>query len=209
MRKGMVIKMKKKSIREKGPIIILLICVIGAVIGLILLRFRGSVVIHAGETVSLNQEIVFYRQDDERWAAETMGDSMYTLAESGCLVSCIASAVTMMGDEETPYTLNEIFSQKNVFDAEGNLLWDSLRNTGEYGADVFKDVTDELLANLLKDGKYPIIRVRMHGLGNFHYVLIVKAEAGEYYCMDPLQDGPVPLSQYGNRVYAVRCVYPQ
>ncbi|MDE5931072.1 MAG: hypothetical protein K2H40_01125 [Lachnospiraceae bacterium] len=201
--------MRRKAARRAGYIIILLVCIAAVVLGFILLRFRGSVAVHARVTVSANKEIVFYRQDDEQWAAETMGSSAYALAESGCLVSCIASAVTMMGDEKTPYALNEMFSRKNVFDAEGNLLWDNLRNTGEYEAEVFGGVTDELLVKLLKEGKYPIIRVRMYGLGNFHYILIVKAENGEYYCMDPLRDGLIPLSQYGNRVYAVRCVYPK
>ena len=87
-------------------------------------------------------------------------------------------------------------------------MWEKLRSTGEYEADVFSEVTSELLMKCLKDGKYPIVRVRMYGLGNFHYVLIVKAEDGEFYCMDPLKDGLIPLSDYGNRVYAVRCVYP-
>ena len=201
--------MRRKTGKRACSVIVLLAGIVIIVLGFMLLRFRGSTVVHAGEMISSNPKIVFYRQDDERWAAETMGDSAYTLAESGCLVSCIASAVTMMGHEKTPYSLNEMFSGQNVFDAEGNLLWDNLRNTGEYEAEVFGSVTEELLTSLLKEGKYPIVRVRMYGLGNFHYVLIVKAEAGEYYCMDPLRDGLVPLSLYGNRVYAVRCVYPK
>lgn len=55
---------------------------------------------------------------------------------------------------------------------------------------------------------YPIVRVRMKGLGNFHYVLIVGAENGTFLCMDPLneQGEVVPLSEFGNRVYAVRYI---
>ncbi len=199
--------MRRKTGKRAGAVIVLLVCIVIAVLGFMRLRFRGSIVVHAGEMISSNPKIVFYRQDDEQWAAEAMGDSIYTLGKSGCLVSCIASAVTMAGDEKTPYDLNEMFSRQNVYDAEGNLLWDNLRNTGEYEAEVFGSVTEELLTSLLKEGKYPIVRVRMYGLGNFHYVLIVKAEDGEYYCMDPLRDGLAPLSLYGNRVYAVRCVY--
>lgn len=47
----------------------------------------------------------------------------------------------------------------------------------------------------------------MYALGNFHYVLIIGSEDGEYLCMDPLRDGITKLSDYGSRVYAVRCVY--
>ena len=47
----------------------------------------------------------------------------------------------------------------------------------------------------------------MHGLGSFHYVLIVGSEDGEYVCIDPLEDGLTRLSDYLNRVYAVRVVW--
>ena len=114
----------------------------------------------------------------------------------------------MMGEESTPRALNEEFAAQNVYDGEGNLLWERLRKTGKYEADVFAEVTEELLTECLKDGKYLIARVRTGGLFKFHYVLIVKAEDGMFYCMDPLKDGLTPLSQYGNRIYAVRCVYP-
>lgn len=125
------------------------------------------------------------------------------MEKSRCLVCCIASAVSMMGEEKTPHTLNVEFSGQQVFDGEGNLLWEKLRSIGEYEADVFGEVTSGLLMKCLKEGKYPIVRVRMYGWGNLHYVLIVKAENGKFYCMDPLQDGLTSLSLYGSRVYAV------
>lgn len=53
-----------------------------------------------------------------------------------------------------------------------------------------------------------IDRMMKNGLGNFHYMLIVKAENGEFYCMDSLEDELTELSRYGNRVYAVRCASP-
>lgn len=62
------------------------------------------------------------------------------------------------------------------------------------------------MKNCLEHGKFPITRVRMSGIGNFHYVLIVKLEDGIYFCMDPLEDELQPLSHYRNRVYAIRCV---
>ena len=61
----------------------------------------------------------------------------------------------------------------------------------------------------LNDGKYPIVRVRMSGVGNFHYVLIVGAKEDVYICMEPLEDELTALSKYGNRIYAVRCVWKE
>ena len=196
--------MNKKRIQI---IITILLCLLFIVAAFISIRFRGSTPVHAKEDILPEREIVFYRQDDERWAQETLGDSKYTMEKSGCLVCCIASAVSMTDKEKTPQTLNDEFSLQNVFDAEGNIVWGNLNSTSEYHAEIFQGVSEEILEECLKNGRYPIVRVRMYGIGNFHYVLIVKAEEGMFYCMDPLQAGLIPLSQYGNRIYAVRLVY--
>ena len=62
--------------------------------------------------------------------------------------------------------------------------------------------------HLLEQGCYPIARVRVAGLGNYHFVLIVGAQDGEYLCMDTLNEKEevVPLSKFWNRIYAVRYV---
>lgn len=196
-----------KAVLKWKYIVFCLMILLLAGVAFITLRFRGSKVIHAKEDVLPGKEVVFYRQDDDRWAEENLGESSYTLKSSGCLVCCIASAVSMMDEkEETPLMLNEQFSVENVYDAEGNILWGNLRKSGNYEVDVLSEVSGDLLTEYLKEGKYPVVRVRMHGIGNFHYVLIVKAENGEFYCMDPLQDGLVSLAEYANRIYAIRCV---
>lgn len=197
--------MKRK---KAGLLIVILLFLLLIAAVFIFARFRGAVVVHANKDVIPEQEVVFYRQDDERWAQETLGSSKYTMEGSGCLVCCIASAISMTGGEITPEVLNDKFFAQNVYDAEGNVVWNSLQNAGEYQAEVFGEISNGILEEYLKNGCYPIARVRMHGVGNFHYVLIVKAESGMFYCMDPLRDGLVPLSKYGNRIYAVRCVYP-
>lgn len=202
----------EKSYMKRRKRIISIIIGIGAVLivltGLFVVRQRGSKVLHSSMDILPQKEIVFYRQDASVWADEFLGGSSYTLESSGCLVSCIASAVTMMGEAvETPQSLNAQFSELGVYDSDGNILWGNLNNMEKYGVEVYADVSAKILENNLKEGRYPIVRVRMHGVGSFHYVLIVKAEGGTFYCMDPLADGLQPLSAYGNRVYAVRCVY--
>ena len=108
--------------------------------------------------------------------------------------------------EETPGALNKKFSNRQVYDSEGNLQWEQLNALGEYRVDVYREVTSEVIDTCLSEGGYPIARVRMYALGNIHYVLIVGVQDGEYLCMDPLQDKLMKLSSYGNRVYALRCV---
>lgn len=174
----------------------------------VILRFRNGVRIEARQEIMTVADIICYRQDDVRWGDDRLGESRFTLRSSGCLVSCMASALSMgRGKEETPETLNEKFTAGRVYDGEGNIQWERLRELGDYQADVYQEVSAELVDACLSEGKYPIVRVRVHGIGSFHFVLVVGAENGEYLCMDPLQDGITRLRDYGNRIYAIRCVY--
>lgn len=50
-----------------------------------------------------------------------------------------------MGEKWKNLELNSIFSENNVYDAEGNIQWGQISEM---------------------DGKYPIVRVRMSGVGN-------------------------------------------
>lgn len=171
------------------------------------LRFRGSVTVHAGEEIEPGAEIAFFRQDDERWAQERLGDSDFTMKSSGCLVCCITSALVMGGKiQETPYEVNRRFSQQGVYDSQGNIVWDHLRRSEGCEVEIFGTGDEKLLSECLQKGKYPIVRVRVNGTGNFHYVLITGAHEGEFYCMDPMKDGERSLAEYGNRIYAVRLV---
>lgn len=199
-----------KRIKSKKAFLLgtFIFCFFVLMSGFIVLRFRGGRTVHAKEDVVADGEVTMYRQDDERWAEETLGDSSYTMKKSGCLVTCIASAITMMDKEKTPAALNAEFTSNYIYDAEGNIVWGNLQDLGAYEVEVFQTADEEILMECLKAGRYPIVRVRMYGIGNFHYVLIVKAENGEFYCMDPLESDLTTLSKYADRIYAIRCVSP-
>lgn len=174
-----------------------------AVCFIFMFRVRGSVKVYSDRDIAASEDYVLYRQDNDLWAEDHLGGSLFTMESSGCLVTCIASAMNI-----DPKTLNEQFSSYNVYDSEGNLLWGNIKNVDEsYHVEVFSEASEDILLNCLDQGRFPIVRVRMYGIGNFHYVLIVKAEKGIFYCMDPLQDELTPLSAYGNRIYGIRCVY--
>lgn len=199
---------KNNRTGNRGLFFIAGLLLVGA--GVLCFRLRGGVQVKAPRDREYlpEKEVALYRQDDERWGEDRLGDSKYTMRSSGCLVSCIASALSMeSGMEETPGVLNKKFSEEQVYDGEGNLQWGLLSEGGEYQADVYGEVSSEVIETCLLQGHYPIARVRMYALGNFHYVLIVGLRDGEYLCMDPLRDGITELSDYGSRVYAVRCVY--
>ncbi len=178
------------------------------VMGFVLMRLRGSVTVKPGRLQLTVGEVAACRQDDEIWAEDTLGDSGYTMRSSGCLVTCIASAVSMeTGSLTTPGAVNTVFSRKHVYDSEGNIQWSAIDGIEGYRAEVFQEVSEAVIEQCLAAGHYPIVRVRMHGLGNYHYVLVVGTEEGDYVCMDPLEDSLTRLSDYLSRVYAVRVVF--
>lgn len=192
--------------------IILLIFLCVSVTFFTLMRFRGSIVIKVSKE-AMNiipcEDIALFRQDDERWADKKLGSSAYSMKKSGCLVTCIAAALSMKGKTVTPESLNEIFSSGGVYDSAGNLQWENIRQLDggkTFDVEVYNTISDNILRDCLEQGNFPIIRVRMNGIGKVHYVLIVKLEDGKYFCMDPLEDELQPLSHYGNRIYAIRYV---
>ena len=202
---------KKKKIKRTwriGIVCIVLFTVL--VIGLFFMRMRNGVKIEAHNEFEIVNDFERYRQDDEAWAEDRLGDSEYTMTSSGCLVTCIASAMSSYGMELDPGEMNRLFSENNVYDEAGNLLWENLNKLDSFGVDVFPQVEGNSYIYIdmcLQGGWCPIARVRMHGIGSFHYVWIVGAEDGEYICMDPLEDELTSLSEYGNRIYALRAVW--
>ena len=113
-------------------------------------------------------------------------------------------------EELTPGTLNAYFSVNHIYDNEGNLQWDALEQTAGI-APVLKsaeETDNRELEQWLSEGIFPIVRVRMGGVGNYHFVLLVSSENGEFFCMDPLEEKEqlVPMSDFGGKIYAVRVV---
>lgn len=85
--------MKKKYIFV--AFFLLIVLCLGAIL-FSFLRFRGGKVISISnriDNVIPIDDIVFFRQDDESWAEDKLGSSVYSMKKSGCLVTCIAAAI--------------------------------------------------------------------------------------------------------------------
>lgn len=202
MNKNDVLTDPKKLVTSFVIVIVFLLC-------LFFIRVRNGTQVRATVDYAMSEKVVLYRQDDEKWADDKLGNSTYSMAGSGCLVCCIASAISDAENMITPGELNKLFSENGVYDTEGNIQWGQISEMDEFEVEVFSSPSNEIIEKCLADGKYPIVRVRIKGLGNFHYVLIVGTEEGKYVCMDPLEDALTTLSDYGNRVYAIRCVWKE
>ncbi|MBR0485427.1 MAG: hypothetical protein IJJ69_11740 [Oscillospiraceae bacterium] len=165
--------------------------------------FRNSETVHPAEEMTLPDNVVYYSQKNPEWAEDTLGTSAYQMSDSGCLVTCIACALNMQEIWEiNPKELNQLLSANQGYDEEGNLQWNVLEKLTNTEISLENEEIPELLRNHI----YPAVRVRMHGAGSYHYVLIIGSDKKNYLCIDPLnqENQPVSLSEYGNRIYAVR-----
>lgn len=203
---------KKKIFIALG---VLLVCLIG--IGSIWMYRRRPVegIRIFPEEEWLCENPVYYRQNDEVWRSERMGTAVDTLGGSGCLVTCLAASMEIQmgavdaGYEMTPKQLNEEFSNRQVYDERANVLWNPLREyLAEWKVETPARPEAETIEEMLKAGHYPIVKVRMPRSGANHWVMLMEARDGEYYCMDPLhgEEEMVPLSEFGDMVYSVRSI---
>lgn len=204
-----------KKVCQKFFLIIVIIFFMTAV--LLILRVRGSISIKPEKDFQIPENVVCAFQKNSLWNQDKLGTSAYTMESSGCLTTCITSVVDMQNieidqvrDGLTPGTLNALFSSHNVYDGDGNIQWGQLESL--LGVSIVREQASALSAgeidHLLEQGCYPIVRVRVAGLGNYHFVLIVGAQDGKYLCMDPLNEKEevIPLSKFWNRIYAIRYI---
>ena len=160
--------------------------------------------------------IISYCQKDEAWSDDKLGKSVYRMGGSGCLISCIAAGLSSecqnlgIGKIITAGELNQLFGQHGVYNQQGDIVWGRIEDAmPEVEVFVASSVDSNEIEELLKEGHYPIIKVKVEGTKTAHWVMLVGSEDGEYLCMDPLEkDGKlIPLSRHGGVVYRMRCVY--
>ncbi len=188
-----------------------LILVIG-VCGAYLYKNRNAETVIPENEISFSKTVTFY-QKDKRWADDKLGNSKYTMSNSGCLVTCITSMILMQDipvpelSEITPKTLNEYFSKNNVYDSEGNLDWikaGEVLDVEFIGCDS-SEFKGNGMERLLNEKKYPIVCVKTEN-GNYHFVLVVGSDEDNFLCMDPMnEDGNVTsMSKFDDKIYSVR-----
>ena len=122
------------------------------------------------------ENVVYYAQGDPKWKQDALGDSVYHMGDSGCLVTCLAAALQMqnihrtaLGDDINPKTLNQFFSAHQVYDAEGDLQWYAMEDALQVSTVYLEsgNFSVETLENLWKETIYPIACVSgKHG--NLH-----------------------------------------
>lgn len=171
---------------------------------------RGGVNVQSTGDYPVPGGIEYYRQDDDSWKDINLGNSKYTMGSSGCITACIASAISESDNPMDPGELVTLLSENNVYDDDGNMQWGRLDELEGFEVQVYSSPDKAAIDECLAQNHYPIVKVHRKSLVSYHhFVLIVGSENGEYICMDPLKDGYTKLSDYGDRIYAVRCVWRQ
>lgn len=196
--------MKKKIIIG----ILVVLALAGILMAIYALKNRGGVKITCESDYKVNENLIPYRQDDEQWEDDNIGESRFKMGDSGCIITSIATAISQSKSPLTPGELNALLTEENVFDGEGNLQWGMLEQIDGFHVNVYSDITEQNIDTCLENGRYPIVKVHRKTLTSYHhYILIIGTENGDYVCMDPLENHLTKLSDYGNKVYAIRCVW--
>lgn len=180
--------------------------------------------------------VVYFRQQDPEWANDHLGDARDTMQSSGCLVCCLAAGLMMQADalaaesamvtgadssvvqtdvpgagfSMTAGELNAAFSEGDVYTDSGAVIWGTISSVLPDTECIVADtVKAEEIDRLLQQGIYPVVKVRVNGVGAWHWVLLVGADENGYLCMDPMAETeePVSLEKFQNRVYSMRAVY--
>ena len=97
--------MRTKHTRRCLAAVLAAVLLLGAAAGAFFWnRHRGAapaVVETAQENAA--EQVVFFRQKDDRWKTDTLGDSVYHMADSGCLTCCVAAALQMQQISSTTH----------------------------------------------------------------------------------------------------------
>ena len=209
----MLSKLKTSSPRKRKILIccyaiLAVALVIGAVLVVYVLRVfhirENGVALKPSRDYEIH-EVHYYLQNDAEWTSDLLGNSNRSMGGAGCLIACVASAMTDLGTQVTPKEVNSALTDNNGFQG-ADLIWykinESYPEIDYKYSRVFSSATIE---NDLKQGLLPIINVKLNGYGVTHWLLVVGASDGEFLVYDPLYYGkePIPLSKHGN-VYAYR-----
>ena len=155
------------------------------------------------------KSIQYYLQSDPEWASENIGASSRQIGGAGCLITCVASAITDLGVVATPKDVNAKLTEVGGYQT-ADLIWykinEAFAKIDYKYSRVFSSAT---IDNDLKAGLLPIVNVKINGNGATHWLLIIGAKNGEFLAFDPLNKDrePINLSKHGN-VYAYRVLVP-
>lgn len=153
------------------------------------------------------QALSYYRQNDPEWQNNLIGTTNRNMGSTGCLISCVATAISQLGSPVKPDEFNSKLTQVNGFQG-ADLIWYKINEAfPKINYRYNRIFNNKIIESDLEKGLLPIVNVKYYKTGVTHWVIIVGAEDGEFIICDPLGDGYSTklLSDHG-KVYAYRVI---
>lgn len=149
-----------------------------------------------------------FRQSDERWRQDLLGETPDTLGATGCAISSIAMVLSYYGIDTDPQRLNRFLIEHGGYTPQGWVYWEK---AAEIAPDRVRHIYEDLPSYYLIDRNLirrnpVIIRVRLPS-GVTHFVVIVGKAGFDYLIRDPgggARKGIYPLREIGSDIQALR-----
>ena len=156
----------------------------------------------------LELKVPSFRQADDRWRKDKLGNTPATLGAEGCAVASAAMVLASYGVDTDPGRLNKLVTDANGYEGAGWLKWEAAAEvTGNVARKVYEgDPSYRLIDENLRHGNPVIVRLRTES-GITHFVVIAGKEGYDYLTRDPgagAAKGLYPLSEFGSKIEALR-----
>ena len=153
-------------------------------------------------------DITYYLQNDPLWSTDSIGNTSFTMGGAGCLITCVAVSLNVLGTAVTPQELNKNLTEINGYQ-NAELIWYKINEAFPSINYRYKRIfSSRTIEKDLMENRLPIVNVRFNGSGITHWVIVIGAKDGDFLVFDPLNKNrtPIPLSTHG-KVYAYRTLH--
>ena len=156
----------------------------------------------------LELNVPSFRQADDRWRADPLGNTPATLGAEGCAVTSAAMVLASYGADTDPGRLNKLVTAADGYVGSGWLVWEKAAEvTGNLARKVYDaEPSYRLIDENLRRRNPVIVRLRTEG-GITHFVVIAGKEGYDYLVRDPgtgAAKGIYPLKEFGSKIEALR-----
>ena len=156
----------------------------------------------------LELKVPGFRQADERWHNDLLGNTPATLGAEGCAVASAAMVLASYGADTDPGRLNKLVTAADGYVGTGWLVWEKAAEvTGNIARKAYEDLPSyRLIDENLARGNPVIVRLRTES-GITHFVVIAGKDGYDYLTRDPgagAAKGLYPLKEFGSKIEALR-----
>lgn len=134
----------------------------------------------------------YYSQRDSRWADNKIGNSSYSIFESGCLVTSVAMMYKYYGYDTTPA---DIASHDSYF-IFGNMRIPWPAPGGRSYTMLGWGYPKEKIEDELDDENPVIVGVRANNAAGTHFIVLAEEDDGDYIMYDPFYGPDLNFSDY-------------